>query len=310
MRKIFMGALVALVWLVTLAPGALAQDPNRLSQLKISVWPEYDTSTVLVLLDGTLADKTNLPRQVSVLIPSAAKLNVTTWQNADGSLAPEQPNQAADDGDGYLRVTFTTSQPTYRVEYYHDLLKGSPDKSFDFALKLAASADQATLEIQQPLKATNFAVTPPTSNTRTDSESFKYFSYPFSNVTVGQIISAQAKYNKTDLSPSIQATAPAQLPTTPASASTPSPSSNDSLLLLVGLVSLGLIALLGFFIYQQRSRAAEPATAQKMSSRQFQRQRRRARGTDSASLFCTKCGNPLGPADNFCPKCGAKRRAV
>ena len=310
-RKTIFGAMIALVWLMALAPAALAQDTNRLSQLKISVWPEYDTSTVLVLLDGTLADKTNLPRQVSVLIPSAAKLTVTTFQNADGTLAPEQPNQTADDGGGYSRVTFTINQPNYRVEYYHDLLKGAPDKSLDFALKLAVPSDQVTLEIQQPLKASNFVLTPPTTTSRTDTDGFKYYSYQLLNVTAGQVVAAQAKYTKTDPSPSIQAAAPSAPATSaPAASSTPIPSSNDSILLLAGLVSLGLVGILGFFLYQRRARDAAETTAQKMSPRQFQRQRKRARGTENASVFCTKCGSPMDIDDNFCPKCGVKRRAV
>ncbi len=313
MRKALVGAMAALVWLVSLAPAAFAQDPNRLSQLKISVWPEYDTPTVLVLLDGTLADQTNLPRSVSVLIPSSANLTVTTWQNTDGSYAPEQPNQSTDAGDGFTRVTFTVNQPNYRVEYYHDLLKGSPDKSMDFQFKAAVPIDQVLLEVQQPLKATNFVLTPTTSTTRTDTSGFKYYSYQFANVTTGQLLTIQAKYTKTDPSPSFQPVAtpqPQTAPTSAPAATTATPAVGDNLLLLVGLVALGLIAILGFFIYQRRASEAEQATAQRMSPRQFQRQRRRARGTDSASVFCTKCGNPLGLDDNFCPKCGAQRRVV
>ncbi|MBI5034663.1 MAG: zinc ribbon domain-containing protein [Chloroflexi bacterium] len=313
MRKILVGAMAALLLIVSLAPAAFAQDANRLSQLKISIWPEYDTPTVLVLLDGTLADKTNLPRSVSLLIPSNANLTVTTWENADGSLAPEQPNQSVDAGDGFTRVTFTINQPNYHVEYYHDLLKGAPDKSMDWQFKSATPVDQVLLEVQQPLKATNFVLTPTTSTTRTDASGFKYYSYQFANVTTGQVLTTQAKYTKSDPNPSFQAPPSSQLPSSSASAPTTTStasSSNDNLLLLAGLVGLGLIVILGIFVYQQRSRAVEELTANKMSPRQFQRQRRRARGTEGATVFCTKCGNPLGPDDNFCPKCGAQRRVV
>jgi len=312
MRKILVGAMAALVWLGALAPAAFAQDPNRLSQLKISVWPEYDTPTVLVMLDGTFADKTNLPRSVSVLIPSSANLTVTTWENTDGTMAPEQANQSADAGDGFNRVTFTVTQPNYHVEYYHDLLKGSPDKTMDFTYKSSAPVDQVSLEVQQPLKATNFVLTPTTSTTHTDSGGFKYYSYQFNNVATNQVITTQAKYTKTDLSPSFQPTPalPAASAPAPAPSTVAAPSSNDNLFLLAGLVTLGLIVILGFFIFQQRSRATEQVTAPKMSPRQFQQQRRHAKALAGATIFCTKCGNPLGADDNFCSKCGAPRRAV
>jgi hypothetical protein len=307
-RKIFFGVAIALIFLLAVTPQALAQDANRLSQFKISVWPEYDTPSVLVLLDGTLADKSNLPREVSVLIPTGAQLTVTTYQNADGTLAAEQPNKVADLGDGYSRVTFTTNQPTFRVEYYHDLLRGSPDKTLDFAYKLAVPADQVTLDVQQPLKATNFAVNPSPPNTRTDTDGFKYFTSNFSNVAAGQVITTQVKYTKSDANPSVTAQTPAQ--PAPASAASTAPANNSSsnLLILGGVVTLGLAAVLGFFYWQQQTRQTQ-AVASKMSPRQFQRERRRARGTDSKTAFCTQCGNALKVDDVFCPKCGTKRRA-
>lgn len=306
-REIIFGVTAALLLFAALTPGALAQDTNRLAQLNISVWPEYDAPTVLVLLDGTLADKTSLPRQVSVLIPATAKLTVTTFQNADGTLAPEQPNQTVDAGGGYTRVAFTTSQPQFRVEYYDDLLQGAPDKTMNFAFKSDAAIDAVTLEVKQPLKATNFALTPPAANSGTDSaDGLKFFTYQFTNLAAGQTIDAQAKYTKSDPSPSIQ-TLPAPLPSPAATA----PSSNDSLLLLVGLVTVGLVAVLGFFLYQQRARQVETAMETRLSPRQFQRQRRRAKGvSEGAPTFCVQCGGVLRPDDNFCPKCGAKRRVV
>lgn len=307
LRKIFFGAMIALVFLLTLAPHALAQDPNRLTQLKISIWPEYDKPSVLVLLDGTLADKSGLPRDVSVLIPTGAELFVTTSENPDGSLAPEVSSKSIDLGDGYTRVTFTTTQPKFRVEYYHDILRGAPEKTLDYIYKSIGGVDQVTLEIQQPLQASNFAVTPATQTTRTAADGFKYSTLQFSNIAAGQTISAQAKYTKTDPNPSVQPqTAP---PPAPATAPVTATDSSTNLFVLAGLVSLGLAAIVGFFLWQQRSREIE-TTAPQRTAKQFQRERRRARGNSSASVFCTQCGHSLGADDNFCPKCGTKRRAV
>jgi len=316
LRKIFFGAMIALAFLFSLAPGALAQDPNRLAQLKISIWPEYDQQPshaqpiVLVLLQATLADKSNLPRQVSVLIPSDAEFFVATWENPDGSLAPEQPVQQSKHDDGLTRVTFTTTQPKFWVEYYHNALRGAPDKTMDFSFKALAPVDELTLEFQQPARATNFVVTSGAPNTRQGTDGFKYFSTNPSSLAAGQTIAAQIKYTKTDLNPSAQIQAPpSQLPTTPATTATPTPGTFDSTFLLIALIVLGLAAVFGFLLWRQRSGEMEPATS-RMSAKQFQRQRRRARGTHSeASVFCTQCGNAMDADDNFCPKCGAKRRA-
>ena len=306
LRRIFLGVMIALAVLTfALPPRTFAQTPDRLTSLKISVWPEFDQPTVLVLLDGVLADASNLPRQISVLIPSNAQLTVATWTNPDGSFAPEQPAQQTKQDDGYTRVTFTIAQPTFRVEYYHDLLRGAPDKTLDFAFKSTGAIDAVSLEIQQPLKATNFAVTPATQTTRTDADGLKYFSYAFTNIAAGQTITAQAKYTKTDPNPSVQsAPQPTSAPSTVAQGAPTTNTSND-LFLLIALVAVGVTAILGFFLLQQRSQ--DRRLVANVGSNKPRRDKRHG-GAATATVFCTQCGRALGPEDNFCPQCGAKRR--
>jgi hypothetical protein len=301
-RILFFCAALALAFSVS-APRASADDPGRLSQLSISVWPEYDTPTVLVILDGKFADTTNSSRQVSVLIPSKAKLHVATYANADGTLAKEQAAQSSDLGDGYARVTFSVPAANFWLEYYDDALQGNPDKTLDFSLKAPSPADQVSLEVQQPLKATNFTISPATPNTRSEN-GFTYFDSSIGNVTAGQVISAKIKYTKTDPSPSVSpAAAPASVPSTPVT-TTSSPWGNT--FLIVAIVVLGLTAVLGFFmLQQQRSRRLAPATS---NSRNGRRVARGARPASLGGVFCTQCGRPLGRDDNFCPKCGAQRK--
>ncbi len=304
-RMIFFCAALALALSMS-APRVSADDPDRLSQLSISVWPEYDTPTVLVILDGKFADTSNASRLVSVLIPSKAKLHVATYANADGTLAKEQVPQPSDLGDGYARVTFSVPAANFWLEYYDDALQGNPDKTLDFAIKAPAPADQVTLEIQQPLQATDFAISPASPNTRTEN-GFKYFASSIANVTAGQIISAQIKYSKKDPNPSVSPAAiPPSLPATPVATTPSNPWGNT--FLIVAIVVLGLTAVLGFFMLrQQRSRRLAPVAGQ------IRKDRRSARGAPPASpggAFCTQCGRPLGRDDNFCPKCGAKRKVV
>lgn len=304
-RRVFFCALMALLLgLATATPRVLADDPNRLAQLKISVWPEYDQPTVLVMLDGTLADTSNLPRDISLLLPSSASLLVTTFENTDGTLAAEQQSRSANQGDGYARITYTVKTPKYHVEYYDNLLRGSPDKVMDFAFRAAAPIDQVTVDIQQPLQASNFSVNLPSSSVR-DDNGFKVYSSSFANVTGGQTLTAQVKYTKTDPNPSVLPTAVSVgAPSTSPAAE--SPSSWSNVFIIFALVLLALVAVLGFIILQQRSRRPAPAMAAS-GSRSRKGARRKGAG---ARVFCTQCGSALGPDDNFCPKCGAPRRAV
>ncbi len=312
-RRRFIGALMlfALGAMFAAAPRAFAQDPNRLSQLKVSVWPEYDQPNVLVMFDGTLADATNLPRQVAVLIPSSAKLQVTTFTKADGSYAVEQASQSTNQNDGFTRVTFSITTAVYHVEYYDDLVRGAPDKTIDFSFKSAAPVDQATLEIQQPFKATSFSVTPPAQSTRDDAQGFRYFVSQFSNVAAGQVITTQVKYAKADPALSISA-----LPTSPAPITTPAPAAAvpapagpwNNIFILVAVVLLGLVAVIGFYLLQQRARA--PALAQAASRGGRRRGGERGDKPRGVAAYCTQCGHGLSSDDLFCPRCGTKRRPV
>ncbi|MCI0478738.1 MAG: zinc-ribbon domain-containing protein, partial [Anaerolineales bacterium] len=268
----------------------------RFASLKISIWPEFDKPSVLVMLDGVLADASNLPRPISILIPADAQLFVTTWENPDGSLAPEQPAQQTKQDDGYTRVTFTTAQPKFRVEYYHDAARGTPDKTINFAYKSIGVIDAVTLEIQQPLKASNFAVTPAPQTMRTDSDGFKYFVQTYSNAVAEQTLTAQIKYTKTDPNPSVSAQ-PAPAPV--------AASESNNWFLLIALVALGLAVLLGFILLQQRALATRPAAPTGSKNRK----RGKHRAGAAAAIFCTQCGRALGANENFCPQCGAKRRA-
>ncbi len=305
-RIVFFCAMAAFaLWMTGPAtPRAFAQDPNQLSRLFVAVWPEHDQPTVLVLIDGTLADSTNLPRQVSVLIPSTAKLQVTTWTNADGTFASEQPSQSTNLGDGYTRVTFTTNAALYHVEYYDDLLRGAPDKSMTFVYKASAPADQVTLEVQWPSKATNFSTDPLPQTTRNGSDGFKYNVLPYPALTAGQTITAQVKYTKTDPNPSIL---PAPSTTAPAAATSTPASPWNNAFILAALVVLGLVAVLGFFLWQ---RSREPMPAKAAARNRPRRSAERGVVANNVAAFCTQCGHGLASDDLFCPKCGTKRRMV
>ena len=305
-RMLFFCAMIAFaLWITcTSTPRALAQDPNRLSKLVVAVWPEYDQPAVLVLIDGTLADSASLPRQVSVLIPTTGKILVTTWTTADGTYAPEQTSQSNDVGDGYARVTFTTNTAQYHVEYYDDLVRGAPDKSIAFVYKADAPADQVTLSVQQPLKATNFAVDPAPQSMRNSTDGFKYADLQLPSIAANQSITAQVRYSKADPNPSIL---PASSAPVPAVVTQVPASPWNNVFILAALVAVGLVAVVGFFLFQ-RSREPVPAGAAARNRPRHSAERGDAGGNVAA--FCTQCGFGLGSADVFCPKCGTKRRMV
>ncbi len=310
-RIAFFCALTALVLFLFAASAnrALADDPNHLARLQISIWPEYDRPSVLVLIEGTLADSSNLPREISVVVPASATSVVATYQNSDGTLAVEQPFKTADAGNGLTRLTYTVKTAEYHVEYYDNLIRGNPDKTIDFAFQAPGPADQVVLEVQQPLKATNITFSPALTDTRDDG-GFKIYGTKFTNVAAGQTLNLQIKYTKADPNPSVQPTAAPV--SAPAAANAPAGTDWTNVFVVAGLVTLGLAAFLGFMLIRQRSQMVPvPVGPQERARRGGKRRRGAASaGKSAGSSFCTQCGRALGAEDNFCPTCGAKRRAT
>jgi len=286
--------LFGMILLLALPATALAQDSNRLSALSILVWPEYDTPTVLVQYDGMLADATNLPREIALLVPTGATIYATAYADAAGNLFDSGPWRVQDLGDGYSRLTYTTQQARFHAEYYYNPLQGTPAKTMTFVYQASAPADKVLLEIQQPLAASKFVLDPPTQKTGRDSQGFNYYNYEYQNVAAGQTIQVKISYTKTDPNPSV-------LPQPVASpAAAPREQTNVGQLAAI-VLGLGLLAAIAFFLLRRRVPGQRKAPAV----------RRTPRGPAwpaASGGFCPRCGRTLAPDDNFCPKCGAQRR--
>lgn len=177
----------------------------------------------------------------------------------------------------------------------------------DLNYKAQSPADKVTLEFQQPLKATNFSVNPPTQTTRSGTDGFKYFVQELPALSAGQTITSQVRYTKSDPNPSVL---PTQAPVVPVPALAAPTSSIpwNNVFILVAVVMLGIVGVIGFFLLQQRSR--EPARARAAPANRPRRNAERAAPSTPVAAFCTQCGHGLGVDDLFCPRCGTKRRVV
>jgi hypothetical protein len=307
LRRFFLCAATALFLTLAIITPTFAQDPNRLSSLKISLWPEYDRPTVLVILNGTLADKGNLPRDVSVVVPTLADVVVTTYVNTDGRQAPEQVFKTADLNDGTKRITFSIATAEYWVEYYDDLVRGAPDKTIAFALKSPSAADLVSFEIQQPVRASNLTSTPSSQLMRTEPDGLSYYGLQLANIAAGQAINAQIKYTRTETRLSRDLITPAATNSAPIG-TLEQPGASQNIFFAVAAVVLGIAAAIGFFVLRQRN--TRPALVRQPSRRAQANPRRERAANPKTSAFCPQCGRALSTEDNFCPRCGTKRRAT
>ena len=277
---------------------ALADQATHITTLDISVWPEYDQPGVLVQYQGQLASTGTsvTSRDLSVLVPKGAGVGAACGIKSDGSHTSETWKES-DAGDGFTTVTYTESEPQFHVEFYYNPLVGSPDKTMDFTYEASSPVDDLYLEIQHPLKATNFTLSPDAPSSNTDKDGFTYHVYNQKQVAAGQTVSSKISYTKTDPNPSVSGQKP-----TAATATNQETSGgiNPNLVVVLAVLAAaaGLIAYFAF-IRRPQPQFAAIAGAESHGAQRISR-----------GGFCTECGNGMEPEDRFCSTCGKERREI
>ena len=295
--------LMGVLLLVTLAAPsfAIAQTPERITNLDISVWPEFDDPRVLVQYDGNLASQNGYPREVAFYIPSSAVLTATAYQDESQQFLNTDPATVTDAGNGLKRVTFKVPKPHFHLEYYDDAIRGTPDKTLEFFYTAILPADSVEIQVQQPLKAENFKIAPAAAMISEGMHDFKYHIFNYPGAAADQTLKLQINYTKTDPNPSIQNVVPPETApqTNPTDAAVPTDPQQIYMLVGAGIVlALGLLALWLWYTRRQPQLAFAGASNRAANSKKVER----------ATGFCSQCGNSMHASDNFCPKCGAKKR--
>ncbi len=287
--------------LITLAAPAfaMAQTPERITNLDISVWPEFDDPRVLVQYDGNLAAQNDYPREISFYIPTSAVLTATAYQDESQQFLNTDPATVTDAGNGLKRVTFKVPKPHFHLEYYDDAIKGTPDKSLAFAYTALSPADSVQIQVQQPLKADNFKIAPAAALISEGMHDFKYHIFNYTSIAADQELKLQINYTKADPKPSLQNVVPPETaPQTNAADNAVAPDPQQTYLLVGAgvILALGLLAL-GMWYMRRQPRLAFAGMSAGTGKR-----------AQHAVGFCGQCGSALHAGDNFCPKCGAKKR--
>ncbi len=316
---------------------AASDNPPVIKRMKVSVWPEYDDPRIMVTYQGEFKDGSLFPQQVAFPVPLGTEMNMVCALKPpnDEHLCQLYDTQTAKDN---LNISYNLPIPTYYLEYYWDGISEQSDKSFNFKYVSPYAADSLELEIQQPLKATNFKLAQSYASANSDSQGMKYYHYFFNNVTQGQVISVDATYTKPDNKPSV---AKSQASSGGSGNSAAAGSSGSSPYVLIGIGAALMVAVVAGLIMFRRKpapvhvrmtamrtppvRTTPPAQTRRERRYEAQRTHRqemqqRPPGAELANIdppanpglqstgavFCSKCGTRLASDASFCHVCGAK----
>lgn len=307
MRKILFFILLATL-LVPLR--TQAQGTASLGSVFVQLWPEFDRPSTLVMYNISLPPQTKLPSEIHVRIPAkAGKPNAVAYCEQPTSCNDNPYTQQPPNGDWSELVIPITLPADIRVEYYDpSLVKNGSNRQFTFTWPGDAAVNNLTVQIQQPIRASQMTIKPGTVQESTGQDGMKYYNLNVGAVPAGQQVEVQVQYVKDNDELSNQS-----LPVAPAEPlnnnSWSLPVSNALLIPMLGL--LGALLIVGGGIWYWLSGRQQPLPEGLRRRAQGRGRRSTTQASEEGAgeeVYCHQCGNRASPGDRFCRVCGTPLR--
>lgn len=288
-----------------------AQPALELDKVQVALWPEYDRPTVLIIYRISLSSKTSLPADINIRIPKeAGKPNAVAMQDVDGSLVNLNFNTTPD-GD-WNRVTFTTTVPSFQIEYYDPrLVKDGTKRSFSYRWAGDYLVNSLSVQVQQPVGASQMQIVPNMGGGQQQQDGLKYYETTVGEVKADTGFNIQFSYVKDTDSLSINASQSVQ-PAAPLNSGTAGRQTFQGVLpWVLGLVGALLIVGGGLW-YWQSGRERRPVVETKRRHAAPPRPKESGEGDSTGAggaIYCHQCGRRANQGDTFCRTCGAKLRS-
>jgi hypothetical protein len=316
-------------------PSARGQQAVSLASLEISLWPEFDKPSTLVIINGQVAAGVPLPVELSIHIPAAAGgPSAVAVVGADGGLfqTPYTTSQAGGD----IISKFTTNSVGFHVEYYDPALLISGDaRSYAFHWKSDAAIQAVTVRVQEPYGARNLTGQPALTSAGAGEYGLTYYTASLGPLAAGGTLSFNLGYAKTGNALSATAVANAQGGASSPASTQGAPAANgtnSSQPWIVGAAVAGLVLTGGVVAWYMRFAPATQGqvrrrrttgqgrrgTAQPAGAAQARKRPAPARTSAKAAAgvavdkspaaYCPQCGQRYKSGDRFCRQCGTPVR--
>jgi hypothetical protein len=203
----------------------------------------------------------------------------------------------------FLVVTFNTPSQDLQIEYYDSaIVKNGSIRSFDYSWPGDFAVNSLSIQIQQPLGASQFSIDPVMGSPRQGLDGLNYYSSVEGTVKAGQTFTIHISYKNPNnvLSSSMQ---PVQ-PVKPINNSTSGRVTFQELLpWALGLLGVLLISG-GAWWYLRVSN--EIKTNPQKQNKKVDGSKPLKEMDPSANIFCQQCGRKASPGDQYCRTCGTR----
>lgn len=216
----------------------------KIGRMKVSIWPEYDTQGVLVIYEGKFADKDRFPARASFIFPKGVKELTDAC-----SLSPQGQHfcqlYEVLQKENHSEATLKLPYADFFIDFQYNPFNRGEKRDFEYTILSKYPIGFLEVNVQQPLRSSEFNVTPISLN-ETQDKGFRYLHYTYEDVSEGKEISFLVSYTKQDSRPSVDIKFSSM--TQPGTLS----SNRGFIILLIGGVLL--LVLLGYYRYNSAKR--------------------------------------------------------
>lgn len=192
---------VPLLLLCLLWSGWAVAEGLTIGRMRVSVWPEFDDPGVLVTYDGRFSDAAAFPTKTSFFVPKNILISDACSLSPDGQHFC-QIYRTSDRG-AWNEVELWLPFPNFYLSFHMagpDL--GSEQRHFDYRIRLNHPVEVLELDVQQPLRAEAFTITPGGAEA-SEKNGFNHFGYRLEGLKPGEERVFAIAYRKADAQPSI-----------------------------------------------------------------------------------------------------------
>jgi hypothetical protein len=298
--------LLCMLGLQATAFPAVAQAAPSIVGLQVSLWPEYDARSMLVIYRVHLASETELPTVVEVPIPaSVGDPLAVAMTDASGTLVNAQYTRTVSGEWGLISVTGDSLQ--LQIEYYTPLVFDGQLRRFTYTWPGAPGVQDISYEVQAPIGADQMTITPAPQSQSVGQDGLTYYVADLGADAAASGSEIDITYVKTsaDLTADLLGAAPGSSDAT--QGGTPDLRQYIPWILL----AFGLILLAVGGVWYLRLARAGPAAGSRRRRRPSRQASRPGRGLeemDASPIYCHNCGTRAAASDRFCRNCGVRLR--
>lgn len=271
-----------------------AQGNTNIDRIEVSLWPDFDDASLLVLVTGTMPANAALPTEITFPLPNGYDRLVVARITADGNLIDDIETVKTTNS-----VIFSSPESRFRIEYYLPYTANGDQRQIDF-FWMSPNLDVATFQVavQEPAMATELTISPdPIGEMVGNITGLTEHVLPEVALPADTVYEATAEYVANGRLLSIDLINDNSQPATDNGITVlPAANTNNPLILVFGIIGVLLIATaVGWYIITSRQNNKPPQKPKPVRTKQK---------PSTAASFCHECGSPLAAGAKFCASCG------